>query len=99
MGRLVQQSTAARTDRGYPTGRVRGDVLRKAGRFGQGGWTQLNESPGKPGRFSFSNLAYIHSARLREVRGPSDYRRPAFPLKPESLPSSVRWPRGGRNFP
>ena len=51
MGRLVQQPTAARTDRGRSACGVRSDVLRSIGESDHRGRTQLNESPGKPGRF------------------------------------------------
>jgi putative transposase len=49
MGRLVQQPAPARADRRHPSGGVRSDVLRKTGKPGHGGRTQLTESPEKPG--------------------------------------------------
>ena len=42
---------AVRYRRAHPAGGVRSDVLCKPGESDQGGRTQLNESPGFPGRF------------------------------------------------
>ena len=49
VGRLVQPLPAAQLDRRRPAGGVRSDVLRSPRGSGQGGRTQLNEPPGKPG--------------------------------------------------
>src|SRR6185437_6978578 len=49
MGRLVQSSSIARTDRSCATSGVRGSVLSAKSESGYGGLTQTRSSPGIPG--------------------------------------------------
>src|SRR5271170_6228382 len=51
MGRLVQSSPVARTDRQHSAGRTRDDVSSIHGSVADGGLTQTRGSPENPGRF------------------------------------------------
>ncbi|MFJ5489447.1 DUF6508 domain-containing protein [Hansschlegelia beijingensis] len=59
MGRLVQQSAAARTHRQHPASRSRRALLRNAERAGYRGVTQTKRPPENPERFNlFMTAAY-----------------------------------------
>src|SRR5271170_5974848 len=64
MGRLVQSSPVARTDRQHSAGRTRDDVSSIHGSVADGGLTQTRGSPENPGRFSIARACGWSLSRL-----------------------------------
>src|SRR5207237_504994 len=82
MGRLVQQSAAARAHRLHSTSRVRSGLLSKSTEPGHGGLTHEIESPDNPGRFNrrkideYSGRGTLGGwVRMLAVRAAIDLRR------------------------
>src|SRR5262245_1736566 len=68
MGRLVQQSQAARTDRQHPPGGSRSQLLCSPRGTGYGRVTQTRSPPRFPGRFNFDVDSDLCAARPKSLR-------------------------------
>src|SRR5271163_3566731 len=67
MGRLVQSSPVARTDRQHSAGRTRDHVSSIHGSVADGGLTQTRGSPENPGRFSLASYGSIAAGLVASI--------------------------------